>query len=84
MAKKRKPLPPIKDFFGNIVKINDRFFYGNNPPHVGRVIKLRKTSLMMEIGWNRYTKANETMNVKSPNLGICLDKIPEEDSWMKQ
>lgn len=68
----------IRDFFGNEIEFGDDFFYGNNPPVVGRVIKLRHTSILLDIGYDKWTQANKTMNCKSPKLGICLNKIPQE------
>lgn len=72
--RKRKP---IVDFFGNLIEIGDRYFYGS-PPTFGRVIKLRQTSIMLETGANRWDNTSTTMNCKSPATGVCLDKTPED------
>ncbi len=67
---------PPRDHFGNLIEIGDRFFCGN-PCVAGTVIKIMGQSIMLDVGVNSYTQANHTMNFKSPNQGICLDKIPE-------
>ncbi len=61
----------MKDHFGNTIEVGDRFFYYET---VGRVIRIRRTSLMMETGADKYTNVSTSMNVKSPFRGICLDK----------
>ncbi len=65
-----------RDFFKQIIEVGD-WYFASNPPALGRVIKVRKSSLMMEIGAD-YLGRNQTRGVKSPDQGICLDKIPEQ------
>ena len=69
----------IRDHFGNAIEVGDRYFYGSPPTH-GVVIKLRTSSLMLDIGACRWTGANATMNCKSPEKGICIDRVPA-DFW---
>lgn len=67
----------LRDFFGNVIEVGDRFFYATPYCSVGRVVKLRPTTLLLDIGAN-HRGANETMNVNSPMRGVCLNKIPQE------
>jgi len=73
---RRKPGPP-KDYFGNEIKLHDRYFYGS-PPTAGTVIKVNLMSIVLDIGAKGWAKTNMTMNCKSPEKGVCLDKIPED------
>tara|TARA_R110002094_G_scaffold174597_3_gene155362 strand:- start:151 stop:558 length:408 start_codon:yes stop_codon:yes gene_type:complete len=64
----RKKTPPV-DYFGHLVEIGDRFFCGN-PCAAGEVIKIMGKSIMLQVDHNC------TMNFKSPEKGVCLDKVP--------
>lgn len=65
-----------RDFNGQVIEVGDRYFTGN-PPAAGRVIKVRKTSLLLETGAD-FLGRSRMRGVKSPDQGICMDKIPEE------
>jgi len=67
----------IRDHFGNEIEVGDRYFYGSPCTH-GIVIQLRKTSIMLECGAESWRNINRTMNCKSPEKGICIDKAPED------
>lgn len=67
--KRQSDLPT--DFTGRVVEVGQTFFCGN-PPTIGRVIKIRKTSIMLECGAD-YAGRNQTMNVRSPDGGVILD-----------
>lgn len=69
----------IRDYFGNAIEVGDRYYYGS-PPTRGTVIKLRKTSILIERGGNT-AGINLTMNCKSPDTGICVDRVPEGDEF---
>ena len=71
--KRRRKGDPILDFFGHEIEIGDRYFYGS-PPTAGVVVKLKSSSLVLVVGvdWNG---ANATMSCKSPEKGICIDKV---------
>lgn len=69
----------IRDFFGNPIEVGDRYYYGS-PPTRGTVIKLRKTSIVIERGVNT-AGVNLTMNCKSPATGICVDKVPQDQEF---
>lgn len=64
-----KPKSPPVDYFGHLVEIGDRFFCGN-PCAAGEVIKIMGKSIMLQVDHNC------TMNFKSPEKGVCLDKVP--------
>lgn len=64
-----------RDFNGRLIEVGDRFFIGN-PPAFGRVIRIRKSSIELEIGSDRQGR-NRTQRAKSPDQGICVDKVPE-------
>jgi len=66
--------PPPKDHFGNLIEVGDRYFYGS-PSHNGTVIKIMGGSIMLDLGPNRIGE-EVNMKCKSPEKGVCLDKIP--------
>lgn len=67
---RQKPAP--RDFFGNFIEVGDKYFYGA-PTVTGVVCKIRIKSIEIE----EILKGRRTsMNCKSPDKGICLDKIP--------
>lgn len=72
----RRPSPPVVDHFGNLIEVGDRYFYGAPPTH-GTVISIKLRTIVIEVGagWNG---TNQIMKCKSPDKGICLDKIPED------
>lgn len=72
MRRRGEPL----DYFGNRIERGDRFFYGN-PAIFGRVLRITGGTLMLEIGID-YKGQSQTMRVKSPMYGICLDKVPDD------
>lgn len=68
----------IRDHFGNEIEVGDRYFYGSPPTH-GIVIKIRQMSIVIETGGSRWEpNVNHTMNCKSPDKGVCLDRVPED------
>ena len=71
---RRPSLHRPEDFFGNPIHVLDRYFYGH-PPVVGQVIKVRRTSILLETGADSQGRST-TMNCRSPERGICLDKVP--------
>lgn len=64
---------PPEDYLGNIIELGDIFFNGN-PTVIGRVIKIKNTSIMLETGAD-YENCSTTMNIKSPDKGLCLNKV---------
>ncbi len=66
---------PIIDHFGNDIEVGDRYFYGSPPTH-GVVLKLRTSSIMIEVG--SRLGVSSTMDCKSPRKGICIDKVPDD------
>ena len=56
---------PVVDHFGNLIEVGDRYFYGA-PPTTGVVSMVKVSTIELECG----------MKCKSPDKGICLDKIP--------
>ena len=72
-----KPKPIVKDFFGNVIEIGDRYFYGS-PDVVGVVCNIKQKTIVIQLEKSpRSTYGNsKTMNCKSPDKGVCLDKIP--------
>ncbi len=63
-----------RDFNDQFIEVGDRYFTGN-PPAFGRVIKVNKTSIVLEIG-SDYLGRNQIQRVSSPDQGICVDKTP--------
>jgi hypothetical protein len=68
----------VVDFFGHPIEVGDRYFYGS-PPTFGRVIVVRVTSIMLETGADKWDKTSTTMNCKSPEKGVCLDKVETDE-----
>ena len=64
---------PLVDFLGNEIEVHDVYLYGS-PITIGRVIKIRQKSIMIETGYDKWTRGNGTMNCKSPDKGVCLNK----------
>ena len=65
---------PITDFFDNVIEIGDRYFYGS-PDTVGVVTALKHTSIEIEFALE-HGQGTRTMKCRSPNRGVCLDKVP--------
>jgi hypothetical protein len=73
---RRRAGDAVLDYFENEIEVGDIFYCGNPCAH-GRVIKIRSSSIMLETGAD-YSGVNTTMNVRSPEQGIVLNKIPKE------
>lgn len=71
---KKQGKGPIVDFFGHEIEVGDRYFYGS-PPTAGIVILVLRRRIVIDRGANPFTGVNETMNCKSPEKGICIDKV---------
>lgn len=65
---------PPRDYFSNLIEIGDRYFYGS-PCTTGIVCSVKKTSIEIEL--DHPTRNVNVMKRKSPDKGICLDKIPK-------
>ena len=66
---------PVVDFNDNLIEVGDRYFYGS-PPTNGVVIQIKHTSIVIETEVHIYNSDGSTMNCKSPDKGICIDKVP--------
>ena len=71
----------VRDHFGQEIEPGDRYFYGSPPTH-GIVVKLTGRTMLLDIGADFWDGTNRTMKVKSPDKGVCLDKIPL-DIWLQ-
>ncbi len=70
---RRRTGPPV-DFFGTPIMVGDRYFYGA-PPTPGLVVKVGKTTITLDVGAG-YHGENRTMLARSPDKGVCLDRVP--------
>lgn len=66
-----------RDYFGHLIEVGDDYFYGH-PTQVGRVVAVKIKSITIEYICS-YKGSKTTMNCKSPNKGICLNKIADMD-----
>ena len=65
-----------EDYFGNQIAVGDRYFSGL-PCQVGRVVKVRPSFIEIEYGEETSRGwVSRTTKRKSPEQGVCLDKIP--------
>lgn len=61
--------PPPTDHFGNLIEVGDKYFYGSPAWH-GVVTKITGSSIVLvNVNLN-------SMKCKSPEKGVCLEKIP--------
>lgn len=72
-----RPKPIPKDFFGHVIEIGDRYFYGS-PTVVGVVCKIKHKTIEIQLEKSPRTTSGDStiMKCKSPDKGVCLDKIP--------
>ncbi|MEE8114191.1 MAG: hypothetical protein V3T23_07525 [Nitrososphaerales archaeon] len=70
---------PPEDYFGNLIEVGDRFFYSTCA--VGTVVNIKVTSIEIEIRRGAHSGSNHIMKCKSPERGICLDKIPKCETY---
>lgn len=80
---KRQRKPPM-DCFGNVIEVGDRFFYGIPTPYVGIVTEIKIKTIRMELRQGKFSRKNCMMNCKTPQNGVCLDKIPCREHYETQ
>lgn len=76
----KKDLRP-RDYLGNLIEVGDAYFYGS-PTEIGKVIQVKKTTIVIDLsafGGKHYGYKNHQMNCKSPEKGLCLNKLGNYD-----
>lgn len=63
-----------KDHFGNVIEVGDKYFYGGSTV-TGVIHAVKRTTIELQLG-DEYN--DNIMKCKSPDKGICLDKIPND------
>lgn len=68
-----------RDFFGNIIEVGDRYFYGS-PTVTGVVCKIKVKTIEVELEQSPREVYGDSKTIKcnSPNKGVCLDKVPND------
>ena len=70
----------VRDYLGNLIEVGDAYFYGH-PTEIGRVVAVKKTTIVIDLtafGGKGYGNSS-TMNCKSPERGLCLNKLENYD-----